>query len=226
MQEERDLLLEALTNKAALKNLLLQQKLMWTRYRQQHDPSINGPEIVPQQDYSSLLPYYGLKLNGYPDVVPNEDLEDRRDYGNGAVELAGYGYKARTNGDGVLGGAFDAGKGGRMMVEEPAMTDDGSVSHGRHADRDHHAGVLHEGGRETVAQMISGPKFTYKFDDSNLVERRPFAVKPNDPRYYDDAPFSSGKYIYIYNMDATESIRLPSFISVFFLSSQVKCSRT
>nr|XP_031828407.1 protein cab-1 isoform X2 [Nomia melanderi] len=36
------------------------------------------------------------------------------------------------------------------------------------------------------------PDFTFKMDDSNLAERHPFAVKPNDPRYYQDGPFSTG----------------------------------
>ncbi|XP_011866459.1 PREDICTED: uncharacterized protein LOC105561260 isoform X2 [Vollenhovia emeryi] len=57
-------------------------------------------------------------------------------------------------------------------------------------------GTLHyERGREAVpmrpATAASEPKFTFKFDDSNLKEKHPFAVKPNDPRYYGEAPFSS-----------------------------------
>lgn len=56
----------------------------------------------------------------------------------------------------------------------------------------------HEGGREAapvrsaaVASTPTEPEFTYKFDKSNLKEKHPFAVKPNDPRYYDVEPFSS-----------------------------------
>lgn len=60
----------------------------------------------------------------------------------------------------------------------------------------------HEGGREAsmrsgAASAVTEPEFTYKFDDSNLKEKHPFAVKPNDPRYYDEAPFSSGKHSYL-----------------------------
>ncbi|XP_076649964.1 uncharacterized protein LOC143357389 isoform X2 [Halictus rubicundus] len=35
-------------------------------------------------------------------------------------------------------------------------------------------------------------EFTFKFDDSNMAEEHPFAVKPNDPRFYQDTPFDSG----------------------------------
>ncbi|XP_011172403.1 uncharacterized protein LOC105204859 [Solenopsis invicta] len=65
----------------------------------------------------------------------------------------------------------------------------------------HGLGTLHhEGGRETAAPMrpataaesaATEPEFTFKFDDSNVKEKHPFAVKPNDPRYYGGAPFSS-----------------------------------
>lgn len=34
------------------------------------------------------------------------------------------------------------------------------------------------------------PEFTFKFEDSILPETYPFAVKPNDPRYYNNALFS------------------------------------
>lgn len=57
-----------------------------------------------------------------------------------------------------------------------------------------------EGGRENTARpaAIGETMVAFRFDKSNLEDRHPFAVKPNDPRYYSDAPFSSGKYIYIY----------------------------
>lgn len=58
---------------------------------------------------------------------------------------------------------------------------------------DKYADHNHEGGIKSVAEA-TGPEFTYKFDDSNLQEKHPFAVRPNDPRYYSDAPFSSGKH--------------------------------
>lgn len=62
-----------------------------------------------------------------------------------------------------------------------------------------HGTFHHEGGMEAApirpaTAATSGatePEFTYKFDDSNLKEKHPFAVKPNDPRYYSEEPFSS-----------------------------------
>ncbi|XP_011062016.1 PREDICTED: protein cab-1 [Acromyrmex echinatior] len=62
-----------------------------------------------------------------------------------------------------------------------------------------HGTFHHEGGMEAApihpataaASGATEPEFTYKFDDSNLKEKHPFAVKPNDPRYYGEEPFSS-----------------------------------
>ncbi|XP_015602492.1 uncharacterized protein LOC107271249 isoform X2 [Cephus cinctus] len=42
--------------------------------------------------------------------------------------------------------------------------------------------------RETTEPIV---QFTFKFDDSNLADKDPIAVKPNDPRYYQDNPFST-----------------------------------
>lgn len=72
----------------------------------------------------------------------------------------------------------------------------------KHGNHNHAIDMLmhHEGGREAgsavrpAAEAEDEPEFTFSFDDSNLKERHPFAVKPNDPRYYSDAPFSSGKH--------------------------------
>lgn len=55
-----------------------------------------------------------------------------------------------------------------------------------------HVGMSHEGERKSM-QAINIPDFTYEFDDSHPKDEHPFAVKPNDPRYYSHAPFSSGK---------------------------------
>ena len=37
------------------------------------------------------------------------------------------------------------------------------------------------------------PEFTFAFGEPDLSDKHPFAVRPNDPRYYQDAPFSSCK---------------------------------
>jgi len=63
----------------------------------------------------------------------------------------------------------------------------------------------HEGGMEAApirpataaASGATEPEFTYKFDDSNFKEKHPFAVKPNDPRYYSEESFSSGEHSFV-----------------------------
>lgn len=74
----------------------------------------------------------------------------------------------------------------------------------KYIDFNHGVGTLHhEGGKEAapmrpataVTSAATEPEFTYKFDNSNLKEKHPFAVKPNDPRYNGEAPFSSGIHI-------------------------------
>lgn len=69
----------------------------------------------------------------------------------------------------------------------------------------------HEGGKgaapihsATSTSVATEPEFTYKFDNSNLKEKHPFAVKPNDPRYHSEAPFSSGIHISFINLPFIE----------------------
>jgi hypothetical protein len=119
---------------------------------------------IAKQEAKYFFPHYHL---GYPEEKPNEN-DDRftknLDYG-------------RT---------FDVDRG---MMEESVPS-----FYGKH---NHVMGVLHYEGGSEAAPMQSAtnePEFTYKFDKSNLKEKHPFAVKPNDPRYYKDVPFSSGKY--------------------------------
>jgi len=83
---------------------------------------------------------------------------------------------------------------GRTFDMDRGMMEESVPSfYGKH---NHVMGVLHyEGGSEAAPmQPANELEFTYKFDNSNLEEKQPFAVKPNDPRYYKDMPFSSGKY--------------------------------
>lgn len=167
-QKERELL--EVLKKTTLENFRRQQKLrVWPRhYHHQYNP-IN--EIMPGQDY--LMNYYGVGLKlGYPEMKTSED--DAQGYGEG------------------------------LRYEQTFPDADGDAMaeldfHGKWMEGDH-AIVLHEGGRENTARpaAIGEAMVTYRFDKSNLQEKHPFAVKPNDPRYYNDAPFSSGKYIYIY----------------------------
>jgi len=97
-----------------------------------------------------------------------------------------------------LESAFDMEK--ERMLEKFMM----NTFHRKYTNHNHGMDMFmhHEGGREMesvvqpaamAAEGADEPEFTFSFDDSNLEERHPFAVKPNDPRYYSDAPFSSGK---------------------------------
>lgn len=154
-----------------LADKLRQQKTKtWAHH---HRPIIDDDpmlQITKQEAGSYLLPYHLASDHvDYPEEKqPNENDE------RFAKDL-GYGQ------------AYDVDGG---IVEEPVL-------HSFHSKHNHAMGMLHhEGGSETApVQSASTGKseFTYKFDNSNLGERHPFAVKPNDPRYYSNAPFSSGK---------------------------------
>ncbi|XP_012279189.1 uncharacterized protein LOC105699064 isoform X2 [Orussus abietinus] len=43
-----------------------------------------------------------------------------------------------------------------------------------------------------TAVLGTWPEFTFEFDEANPQEERPFAVRPNDPRYYQDTSFDEG----------------------------------
>ncbi|XP_029171034.1 uncharacterized protein LOC114940494 [Nylanderia fulva] len=73
---------------------------------------------------------------------------------------------------------FDVDSGGAMRDESVVGT-----FHDKYMDHHHGSGI------ESAAEAME-PEFTYKFDDSNLQEKHPFAVRPNDPRYYNE-PLSS-----------------------------------
>ncbi|XP_032664974.1 uncharacterized protein LOC116841303 [Odontomachus brunneus] len=112
------------------------------------------------QDY--LMNYYKLD---YPEMKSSED--DSQSYG----DSLGYGQAfPDANGDAVAELDFR----GKWMEGD-------------------HAIVLHEGGRENTARPAAIDRdtlITFRFDKSNLQEKHPFAVKPNDPRYYSNAPFT------------------------------------
>ncbi|XP_078042553.1 uncharacterized protein LOC144472951 [Augochlora pura] len=56
------------------------------------------------------------------------------------------------------------------------------------------SGLAKENDRKLEKTEPAKPAFTYRFDDENLMEKQPFAVKPNDPRYYEDARFDFGDF--------------------------------
>jgi len=148
-----------------LADKLRQQKVRtWTNHR--HRPMYQDPILqIAEQEARYPFPYYHM---GYPEEKQPDENDDR------------------FSKDRSYGRAFDADRG---MMEESA--------HSFYGKHNHATGVLHhEGGSEAAPMQpaTNEPEFTYKFDNSNLEEKHPFAVKPNDPRYYNDVPFSSGKY--------------------------------
>lgn len=50
---------------------------------------------------------------------------------------------------------------------------------------------------EEIIEHNPLPQFTYKFSKPDLENKSPFAVAPNDPRYYQDGSFATGNKIYI-----------------------------
>ncbi|XP_011152303.1 uncharacterized protein LOC105190958 [Harpegnathos saltator] len=167
LDRQRREFLEVL-KKTTLENLRRQHKLKtWPpHYHQQYNP-IN--KIIPEQDY--LLNFYDLGLKvGYPKIEKSSE-DDGEGYGDGL----GYGR------------AFPEADGDAM---EPMLG-----FHGKWMESDD-AIMLHEGGKENSARpaAVGEAMVTYRFDKSNLEEKHPFAVKPNDLRYYSRASSSDGSY--------------------------------
>ncbi|XP_071878774.1 uncharacterized protein isoform X1 [Bombus fervidus] len=173
-QKERDIL-EALINKGSLADIQRKEKAKGWNYRQtRYNEPVNE---LPQEreHYFSLyelnplensLEYPNFKLPYLPGEMNGEDtnLQDD-DYGYDRNPLSKHLSFDETNLD-------------RGMKEEPLEF------HGRYS-----SGSINEYGKNDIQiQKLEAttPDFTF---DSNLRDRQPFAVKPNDPRYYQDAPF-------------------------------------
>ncbi|XP_077280594.1 uncharacterized protein LOC143907600 [Temnothorax americanus] len=149
------------------------KNLLTPHYRTNNNPI--GDQITDREP-AYLLSYYNLDLKrlAYPDEKQLNENDDR------FPKNIGYGQ------------AFD--------MDRDAMESMLDTFREKYTDFNHGARTLHhEGGREAapmrpaaaVASATTEPEFTYKFDDSNLKEKHPFAVKPNDPRYFGEASFSS-----------------------------------
>ncbi|XP_076679875.1 uncharacterized protein LOC143375046 isoform X1 [Andrena cerasifolii] len=171
-QKAKDLL-EALANKGGLADFHRKEKLKGWNYQQTR---YSEPLDELPREREHYLPYYELNLFGnpleYPRLklpYPREDASPRND---------GYEYGSlKASGHFPYEGTRDLGKG---MKEEPVM--EFPASYDELVNEDEKPQKVRE----------SRPEFTFNFDDANLEERHPFAVKPNDPRYYQDAPFFSG----------------------------------
>lgn len=173
LQQAQQKVLEALTDKTVLENLLKQkEKLLMHHHRpnQYHDSIVN--KIAEQE--SGYFPYNynvgGIRHPSYSEEVQSNEGVDRfsKDFG----------YRPSYE----------------MDAEEPIE----DSYHAKYDDYNHATGTFghHESGKEAAMKAAIVPDFIYKFDNSNLNEKHPFAVKPNDPRYFDDLPFSSGKHTF------------------------------
>ncbi|XP_012222130.1 uncharacterized protein [Linepithema humile] len=170
---DRQNVLEALSDKALLRENMLKRKLKALHHR----PSKYSMKII-ETEYPATYYNWDIKHLDYPE-------EKQR---NGDDKRFPKNFEA----------IFDMDK---EMLKE-LMED----LHRKYANHNHAMDMFmhHEGGREAesavrpvkveAAEAADGPEFTFSFDDSNLEERHPFAVKPNDPRYYSAAPFSSDNF--------------------------------
>lgn len=166
-QKERDIL-EALINKGSLADIQRKEKAKGWNYRQTR---YNKPFNELPQERMHYFPLYELNPLESSLEYPNFKLPYLPREMNGEdtnVQDDDYGYD-ETNLD-------------RGMKEEPLEF------HGSYG-----SGSINEYGRNDIQiQKLEAttPDFTFA---SNLRDRQPlFAVKPNDPRYYQDAPFFLG----------------------------------
>ncbi|XP_076244072.1 uncharacterized protein LOC143185177 isoform X2 [Calliopsis andreniformis] len=147
-----------------------------TRY---NEPSDEGEYYLPL-DWNSYLRLYKLNPFDSPLEYPSFKLPyPREDTG---PQDEGYDYDRN-----VLVKQFpfeetrDLGPGTRNldkgMKEEPTL--------------DFHGSYASSVKEESQKQRVASPEFSFRFDGSNS-EERPFAVKSNDPKYYQDTPFSFG----------------------------------
>nr|XP_033331029.1 uncharacterized protein LOC117223023 isoform X2 [Megalopta genalis] len=165
-RQKKSSLVEALTNN---------ERIDETPRGMEYYPSVYLPKYFPPSDrnnlYDSLLEYLNYNLP-YPPrensdeepSLPDEDYEYDQ-----AESFKRPPYDAPNR--------FDKG-----MKEEPLSEYQGI----------YRSGLIKQGGRKLQKPQPVQPEFTFQFDDANLMEKHPFALKPNDPRYYQDAPFDSG----------------------------------
>ncbi|CAL7933600.1 unnamed protein product [Xylocopa violacea] len=178
--KERDLL-EALVDKESLSEILRKVKPKAWNHR---EARYNEPINEPQQEKGPYSPFYELNPFESPLEYPNFKLpyvsrEMNEDDGNFQDEDYEYNRNPALKQMAYDETGFDKG-----MKEEPLLN-----FHGSYSDLINQDGVEDKQMQKPYATTA---KFTYKFDNSNLHERHPFAVKPNDPRYYQDTPFSLG----------------------------------
>lgn len=168
-QEERRIV-EYLTGRKAAEDSLNRKLNAWLEHYY-HPP--NYHDSIVDQITNENSGYFHNLGHKYPDYLEEKQPDEMNNNGPFSKDLD-------------FGQIFDVDKGREME----------NTFHNRYIDHNPTLGIsLHyEGGREAARPVeATEPEFTYKFDNSNLETKHPFAVAPNDPRYYDEA-FSSGKH--------------------------------
>ncbi|XP_017794239.1 PREDICTED: uncharacterized protein LOC108575843 [Habropoda laboriosa] len=171
--KERDLL-EALVNKGSLAEILRNGKPKGWNHRQMryNEPINESPQqrepFYDLNPFESPLEYPNFKLPYYPRETNEED---------GNFQDDGYQYDRNPP---LKQMAYEETNFNKEMKDEPLLdfhgSYDGSMVNEDEGDND----------RKTQKPHMTNPEFFFKFDDLNPPERHPFAVKPNDPRYYQE----------------------------------------
>ncbi|XP_012539447.1 uncharacterized protein LOC105838437 isoform X2 [Monomorium pharaonis] len=186
-QEERENLKFPADRKVALENLEswgpYNLQKFWTRWLTPHyrpnNNNLLADQITPNREPNYLSPYYNLNLKR---PVYTERKQPNKNDDRFSKNLE---YEQ----------IFDVLDSNRDALE--SMLDsfsDNYVGYNHEMETLHHEGGRGAAPMGPVTAGESGttkPEFTYKFDNSNLKEKHPFAVKPNDPRYNGETPFSS-----------------------------------
>lgn len=167
LYRQKKKLLEALINKRNLAEILRKEKPKEWNYRQiKYNEPIN--ELVQEREhysplYEMLNPFQSsLKYVNFKMPYFPHETNDDEDMNFQDDNEDGYDQN------------FDRG-----MKEEPLFGLHGSYS-----------GSINENSKIDIQKpQVTIPEFTFKFEDSILPETYPFAVKPNDPRYYNNALF-------------------------------------
>lgn len=168
-------LIEYLNDRKAAEESLNQKLNAWLKHYY-HPPNYHD-SMTDHQIVKQNSEYFHNLGHKYPDYPEEKQPDEMNSNGHFSKDLE---YRQ----------TFDVDR-GRAMEESVVDTFHKYIDHNPALGISLH----HEGGRKAGRPgEATEPEFTYEFDNSNLEEKHPFAVAPNDPRYYDKAPFSSGKH--------------------------------
>lgn len=177
-------LLAALANKENLADFHRKKLKEWNYQRTRYNEPID--ELPREREH--YLPSYELNPYHNPLEYPSFKLPYPREDAGPRDE--GYDYDLGVPFKHPFQGTRSLDKG---MKEEPTLEFQESYDGSENGD-DGKLVKPHVAAPEFAPDFGTEftPQFTFRFADSNLKDRHPFAVKPNDPRYYQDAPFFEG----------------------------------